>query len=140
MKRDAFLYLEPKKGQEKDFAQCKTCMMWTGPRGKTCTIHGSHVHISAGHSCGLYVAGPNHADMIGKEMTAVSAEESGLVKEQVRCENCKNLDGTTCLAFKKLDLDDEVKPKACCNGWEKAEIDSLAALRKKANEEVEDDE
>lgn len=43
--RAAFLYLDP-KGNKSQFAQCGTCMMFTGD---TCTIHGKPILGEKGH-------------------------------------------------------------------------------------------
>ncbi len=121
--RSAFIYMDPKGKDKKNFAQCKTCMMWTGPKGQTCTIHGK-LKIKASASCALYVNGPNHDDMIGKEMKAVEPETSGLIDASVRCENCKWFDNGVCVLFQKLNedtawnLDEKVHAQGCCNAWE----------------------
>jgi len=126
IKREAFLYMDPKGGDEKNHAQCGTCMMWTGPKGNTCTIHGSQ-KVTGDMSCGLYVNGPPHTDMIGKEMDAVPAKESGLYKGDVRCENCEHaeLNESECHLYEMLNnempkyfqLDTKIHPKGCCNSF-----------------------
>src|SRR5262249_12619601 len=83
--RDAFLYLDPKPPKS-SFAQCGTCIMWTGEKRRTCEIHGPDIRIEYGHSCGLYVHG--QPDTSGKVEKLVTPEDSGLVLRQVRCENC----------------------------------------------------
>ena len=125
IQRDAFLYMDPKGKDQANHAQCKTCMMWTGPKGNTCTIHGKR-KVTGDMSCGIYVNGPNHTDMIGKEMDAVDPKESGLVKDDTRCENCAHFDGkNVCELYYHLnnisanlfDLDEKVKKKGCCNAF-----------------------
>lgn len=141
IKRDAFLYLDP-KGKKDQFAQCSSCIMWTGPKGNTCTIHGK-TKVTGDMSCGLYVHGPIHDDMIGQEMAAVTPKESGLLKESVRCENCAHFEAgeNECELFeelnemdpKKWDLDPQVDPKGCCNAWSKADkkVKSIGDLKKR---------
>lgn len=116
--RDAFLYLKPQK-PENLFAQCGSCMMFTE---STCTIHGKDVKITKDMSCGLYVHGKPMPQEKGHEMKLVTPEESGLVKRQVRCENCLSFDGKNkCTLYeilnktKQFKLDENVEPKACCN-------------------------
>lgn len=130
--RSAFLYMNP-RGQKKDsFAQCGNCMMFTGDflkkgvREGTCTIIGPKTPIDGKlGSCGLFVPGPNHTDMVGKEMKATTAKEAGYVEHPVRCENCKYFDEdlSICDLFDRLtkemptvfELDVQVDPYGCCN-------------------------
>ena len=119
VKRDAFLYLEPKG---KDFAQCVTCRMWTGPDGNTCSIMGK-TKVTGDMSCGLYVNGKPSSNLKGKEQSNVTPEQAGLVKRKVRCENCRSFDNGVCMLFKTLndsntelfDLDEKVNVQGCCN-------------------------
>lgn len=121
IRRDAFLYLDP-KAPKNQFAQCGTCMMMTG---LTCTIHGPSVAITKGHSCGYYVHGMPMPEEQGHEMKLVTPKESGLIKAQVRCENCQSFekDQNTCTLFMRLnetggfDLDSSVNQQGCCNAW-----------------------
>lgn len=121
IKRDAFLYLDP-KAPKNTFAQCASCMMFTG---ETCTIHGGDVPITGDMSCGFYVHGKPMPDELGHEMKSVTPKESGLVKEKVRCENCQSFEAreSECELFDELnenelfDLDKKVKPKGCCNAF-----------------------
>ena len=136
IKRDAFLYLDP-RGNKNKFAQCETCMMWTG-KHKTCTILGKEKEVLGTDSCGLYVHGKPHEDMAGMEMEAVTPKEAGFYSGQVRCENCKHFDVDHCHVFEELnememfDLDEWVDAKGCCNAFEKmAAISSTDDLRKK---------
>lgn len=122
IKRDAFLYQDPKGNNKQQFAQCSTCIMFTG---NTCTIHGREIKITGDMSCGLYVNGRTDTEGKGHEMESVTVEESGLVKRQVRCENCKffNLNKRHCELFEHLteafpdifDLDKNVNKYGCCN-------------------------
>jgi hypothetical protein len=126
IKRDAFLYLDP-KGKGEDFAQCRSCMMWTGTAGAhplRCHIHGKGRKITGDHTCGYYVHGkpmPN-----GPIMRSVTPKESGLLKKEVRCENCKhfNSSASECGYFVKLNktgghaLNVIVNYEGCCNAWE----------------------
>ncbi len=128
--RNAFLYVEPKNSKQNDdtFAQCESCVMWTGAKRNTCTIHGPKITTKATASCGWYV--PGAPDLTGKEIPLVTPEESGLVTRQVRCENCvsfrrPNEEATrgTCELFatlnkqdpKNYELDDDVHKHGCCN-------------------------
>lgn len=126
--RDAFLYMEPKqKKNAKEFAQCSTCVMWTGPKARTCTIHGKNVMVRAGDSCSLYVEGDPMPEEAGNEMALVKPSESALLRNtKVRCENCKYGDGKrkVCTLFEKMnkshnffDLREKIDPKGCCNAW-----------------------
>ena len=123
IKRDSFIYLDPKgpKEQKDLFAQCATCVFWTGEK-KTCTLHGKDVEVTGDMSCDFYIhgePGPN------PEHKRVTPEESGLVKRPVRCENCKFYDeaGSVCRLFRGLnqafpetyDLDEIVDKHGCCN-------------------------
>ena len=121
IKRDAFLYMDP-KGDKSKFAQCGTCMMFTG---STCTIIGPDVKITAEMSCNLYVHGKPMPEEKGHEMKLVTPEEAGLVDRKVRCENCEYGDASRlkCVLFEKLnkelsesfDLDPNIKAQGCCN-------------------------
>lgn len=121
--RDAFLYLEP-HGDIKEFAQCGTCFMFM-PGKKRCSIFGPNDVVVADASCGLYVHGEPYDDQPIRD--AVTPEEAGYVKEQVRCENCTWYDSGTCGLFVLLnaadkdafDLGEKVKATACCNAWQK---------------------
>lgn len=118
--RDTFTYLEP-KGDKSKFAQCSTCRFWTT---KTCLILGK-TEISGDMSCNFYTHGKPSADNIGKEQDNFTPKEAGLVKRQVRCENCISFDEKTskCMFFQKLNeslsdlfnLEEKVNPQGCCN-------------------------
>ena len=124
--RDAFLYLEPKNKEQNsdDFAQCKSCFLFTG---KTCQIHGPDRPVSPEATCGFYAFGDNVEP--GTEKKLVTPEQSGLVKRNVRCENCvsfkrvKEETRGTCILFDELnrrdpqnyDLDTDVHKHGCCN-------------------------
>lgn len=129
VKRDAFIYLDPKSPEDK-FAQCETCMMWTGPEHKICTILGKEVTVNAEDSCGLYVHGDPMPEEAEHAVKLVTPEEAGfLANTQVRCENCGSFDAgrSTCIAFEEInkalpeqfDLTSKVKAKGCCNAWHK---------------------
>jgi len=122
--RSAFIYMNPREKYYDNFAQCKTCMMFTG---KTCTIHGPDVSVSKGDSCALYVPGDPMPKEKGHEMKSVTPEESGLYSGQVRCENCKyyKKGKQECGLYQtlnekvseKFNLQERVHPKACCNAF-----------------------
>jgi hypothetical protein len=118
--RDAFLYLDPQGPNTAEFAQCETCVMFTGDR---CIIHGPDVEVDCDDSCGLYIHGPKKLGDAPIKM--VTPEESGLVDREVRCENCVYFDKTysTCQLFEMLnrrfpktfDLATRVNKLGCCN-------------------------
>lgn len=121
VKRDAFIYLEAQEPKQQ-FAQCSTCVMWTGKEGNTCSILGK-TKVTGDMSCGLYVHGKPSPSFIGKEEDIYTAEEVGLVNRKVRCENCRSFDKGVCMLFKTLnesnsdifDLEEKVDGYACCN-------------------------
>jgi hypothetical protein len=120
--RTAFIYLEP-KSNAKDFAQCKTCFMFM-PGKQRCSIFGKDDKVIAAASCSLYVQGQPNDDQ--EILSSVTPEAAGYVEAQVRCENCRWLDGTDCRLYATLqqnlpdvfDLEITVDPKACCNAWQ----------------------
>ena len=127
--RSTYLYFDPSGEKQEDFAQCGTCMMFTGDfikkgeKDGLCTIIGPEVPIQAIGSCGLYVPGPNHVG--AKTMKAYTPEEAGYVERPVRCENCIDFAEkmSVCHLFHRLnenepenyDLDVHVKARGCCN-------------------------
>lgn len=115
IKRDAFLYMEP-KGNGKDFAQCSTCVEFD-PKTKCCVVMNK---IVAGlDSCGIYLEGKYDGR---KPKEYATPAELGYVQREVRCENCK-YGGDECWLYKMLnqrqpedfDLETKIHPKACCN-------------------------
>ncbi len=120
IKRDAFLYLSPKEPRD-EFAQCSTCRMYL-PGKERCGILGPSVHVPAEASCGLYI----HGEPTDEQECEVIVKpvEAGLVRRQVRCENCISFDDGKCKLYAMLnelkpdmfDLDENVEAKACCNG------------------------
>lgn len=117
------IYIEPKNDKNaNEFAQCKTCSMFTGKR---CTIHGTETPIKPTMSCRFYVEGDPMLKMAGKEHAHVTPTESGLVDHPVRCENCVafNTDDSMCKLFELMNKmaprvfnhNPNVTPKACCN-------------------------
>ena len=145
IKRDAFLYMEPKKTM-KNFAQCGTCMMFTG---KTCTILGKDIKITAAMSCGLYVPGKPMPEEQGHEMKSLTPKEAGLVNTKVRCENCHHGDKKRgiCLMFEKLneeqsemfELEEMIDPQGCCNAFitkQKKQVKSIDDLKNIYNEKM----
>jgi hypothetical protein len=143
--RAAFIYLEPKPRDDNGtFAQCWSCRMFvpevTGLDGGRCIIHGSKVDIDADDSCGFYVDWPtedgepnpqvvhDHAEELAKNIPgSVTPEESGLIDDRVQCHRCAFAEAgaTVCGLYRSLsrarprivDLDDRIKPHACCNAW-----------------------
>jgi len=122
LSRDAFLYLNPEPGID-DFAQCSSCQDWVEGDNR-CVIHGPKVRTPGTASCGFYIFGDVQPAGT-KTYAMVSAEESGLVDREVRCENCQWGGPTTykCRFFLGLnerlpemfDLDEHIEPKGCCN-------------------------
>ncbi len=125
--RDAFLYLEPDSEAylPERYAECETCIMWTGADRLRCSIHGKMLEVKGEYSCGLYVNGKPHVEMAGKEDELVTPEESGFTKKPVRCENCVSFDRqrSRCNLYTMLNksmpsqfnLKENVKTNGCCN-------------------------
>ena len=111
--RDAFLYFE---GGD-DFAQCSSCASRNADTGVCSTLG---VKVEPGSSCGVYVPGKYDGSQPAKRMTS---QEAGLVKRQVRCENCRYGGADDCALYQHLnkelpgdfDLDTKIKPHGCCN-------------------------
>lgn len=120
--RDAFLYLPP-QGDPTKFAQCGSCGMFI-PNKQRCWLFGDDDLVVANASCGLYIKGKPSNDQ--QPQHKVTPEQAGYNLGQVRCENCKWLEGTTCGLYKILneqlpevfDLDTKVDPYGCCNAWQ----------------------
>jgi hypothetical protein len=120
IKRDAFLYLDPRPPKE-DFAQCSTCRMFLPEQG-LCSLHGKDVEIKPTMSCGFYTpGGPADESELEHVSKAVTPEESGLVDREVRCENCISFDKGKCKLFEMLNqnpnwnCDPNVDKHGCCN-------------------------
>lgn len=124
IRRDAFLYLDP-KGDHSKFAQCESCLRWTGAESNTCGILGPDIEVTGDMSCGMYIHGKPDPSTAGQEDTLFTPEQVGLVKRAVRCENCiyYEEDEGECELFCQLnhaysdvfDLDDHVDAHGCCN-------------------------
>lgn len=122
--RETFGYLEPADGQE-DFAQCSSCILWTGADSERCLILGNKLVVEGTDSCHFYIPGDPEPDRSGDERELLSQEEAGFVKGKVRCENCAEYDSkpSKCTLYAKLnkampsdfDLDVKVKSQGCCN-------------------------
>jgi hypothetical protein len=122
--RASFLYMDP-KSPATQFAQCATCVQFIDDK-KRCVLHGRRDVIDGDDSCGLYSRGDPST---GKDpLGLVTADESGLVSRQVRCENCMFFDPGTeprkhCDLYTQLnrmmpnlfDLDRYVNERGCCN-------------------------
>lgn len=117
--RDTFLYMKP-QGDEDIFAQCGSCRMYI-PGSERCAILGPNVHVPEIASCGLYIHGEPDDDQ--DSIALHKPKEVGLVRREVRCENCASFDDGTCRLFETLnetqpelfDLDTQVEAKGCCN-------------------------
>ncbi len=132
IERDAFIYLEPKSRDDREwFAQCKSCRMFV-PQMSRCIIHGSKVKVGEGDSCGFWVDWPtpdgspnpqvvsDHAAELRKDIPgSVTPKESGFVDDRVQCHRCDFFEEGTCYLYRSLGLDDQVKHNACCNAWTK---------------------
>jgi len=122
--RTAFGYLEP-PGDIPKFAQCGNCLLWIKNK-KQCYWFTAEKEVVAEASCILYVYGkPMEGNF--KPVDAVTPEEVGFVNGKVRCENCDAFDPeeSKCGIFYRINeelptvfnLDEKVKPKACCNAF-----------------------
>lgn len=120
--RSAFLYMDH-AGEKEDFAQCRSCRLWAGEDRQRCLIHSPTLRVGGDATCGLYVHGTPITN--GNIVTAVSQEESGFEKREVRCENCVFFDAVAsrCNLFDTLNcalptlfsLDAKVDKHGCCN-------------------------
>lgn len=133
IKRDAFLYFDP-KGDGENFAQCGTCNMFMS-KEKRCMILEKDLEVTEKDSCGVYVYGKP------MEHHTMTAKEAGFVRDVgVRCINCEYYDpgDSDCELFEKINeecpddfrLDTKVDPQGCCNAFI-ASKPSLKNLRKK---------
>lgn len=146
LKRDVFIYLEPKpRDGGADFAQCESCRLFVPEvralKGARCVIHGSKQEVYGTSTCGLYVDWPTPGGRPDKDVVAghaaelaagvpgsVTPEESGLVHERVQCQRCRfaERDATVCGLYKRLsaampqtfNLDISIRPRGCCNAWD----------------------
>jgi len=127
--RDVFGYLEPHPDIP-DFAQCSSCQSWLKPI-KRCYWLAKDKEVLAGDSCIFYAQG-KPLEKRGVEPTGTfDPKDVGFVSGQVRCENCISLagDDKTCKLFARLNgfknvdfwLDEDVKPRGCCNAFESKE-------------------
>lgn len=118
--RDAFLYVD---SGNPHFAQCGTCWLFDRKNGM-CNILGTEV--GSEDSCGYY--GPGPFDPGVETMRRFTPKEVGLVRRQVRCENCWFYDSrdSHCDLYRhlnevmptKFNLDENVRPRGCCNAQE----------------------
>jgi broad specificity phosphatase PhoE len=121
--REAFLYAEPKPGSEHPelFAQCATCWKHDGER--RCHILPAELDVGPKASCNYYEQG-EPGKKFAVSLPVLTAEEAGLVRRPVRCENCAHVDkeGGYCELYKHLnellpdvfDLKQEISPHGCC--------------------------
>lgn len=143
--RDTFLYMEPPEGYYKpqEFAQCETCRKYIR-ESVQCIELGPNPRITDDKSCCLYSPWPlgkPNPEVVRNHLTElrqaekrgahdfVTPEEAGLVQRQVRCENCYYFDedDSDCELYEMLnkafpqcfDLEERVKPLACCNAQTK---------------------
>jgi len=128
--RDAFLYMDPQGDPEK-FAQCESCRFFMPGAEKCAPMNGQHV--LAGWSCGNYGYGtPTDSQSITKSWTA---EEAGLVKYHVRCQNCRFRSGRDWCSFfddrnkeapQVFDCDPNINFYGCCNAMKPPLIEHKA--------------
>lgn len=120
--RDAFLYMEPPQdapqAAKDQFAQCGTCWKFR-PKRETCSeVLGK---IVAGGSCGTYAYGASRDEQ--PQRALLTQAMAGYVVRQVRCENCRYLNGLRCGWYAWLNerfpgevcFEEAVNPKGCCN-------------------------
>lgn len=123
--RSAFLYMEPNP-DIKDFAQCGSCMHFI-PDSKRCFWLGDKDEVDADDSCGFYAQGKPDG---GKPSGQYTPEVLGFYEGKVRCQNCDGFDDRDnknihCDVYVQLtrmlphlwDLDEKIKPRACCNAF-----------------------
>lgn len=123
-KREAIGYLDPAKDKN-EFAQCSTCIQYTGTEHKHCLSHGKDVNILPTMSCNYYCPGKPNPELEPYITKSITPEQSGLVDRKVRCENCAlyNPQGSHCELMETLnekapeffDMNKHVDPKGCCN-------------------------
>jgi hypothetical protein len=131
LSKEVFLYLEPKT-VTREFAQCSTCTMYIAEQ-KQCMIHAKDKEITPDMTCGYYIEGKP------EEHHNMKAEETGLYKGQVRCENCNSFEPPNhCHLFEHLDMDPQVKPDGCCNAF--TEVTGIDAMKKKEQQLPDDPE
>jgi hypothetical protein len=154
--RGIFIYLAPRNfDRDADFAQCESCRMFVhesalkAKEGSRCIIHGARAIIDEDDSCGFWVPWPegepvprviaDHAAELDKGVAAsITPEQSGLVGDRVQCHRCAQFEPkrSRCGLYAALneaapqvfDLDEQVKPHACCNAWTD-EVASAGDLR-----------
>jgi hypothetical protein len=133
--RSAFGYLEP-VGDAPKFAQCKTCVLWLKDIDR-CYWLQPNDEVLEGDTCIEYVQGPpirsEDAPRV-RPTGALTKQEVGFVRGDVRCENCNAFDrgDKACDLFRQLNkafpkiwaLDARVKPRACCNAFD-GEVERL---------------
>lgn len=131
--RSAFGYAEP-VGDATQFAQCKTCRVWL-KNADRCYWLQPNDEAKAGDSCIYYVQGEPITDESVEPIGALTKSEAGLVRGDVRCENCTSFDkaDTHCELYRKMNrtfptlfkLDARVEPKACCSAFDSPDVKNL---------------
>lgn len=120
--RSAFLYLPP-TGDKTNFAQCGSCGMFI-PDQNRCWLFGPNDRVVANASCGMYIQGEPSNEQ--EPQSKVTPKDAGYNLGQVRCENCKWLNGSKCALFEMLNrqlpeifqLEETVDEYGCCNAWQ----------------------
>ena len=125
--RSVFLYSEPTDktyGKPEDYAQCKSCFIFTGEERKRCYVLGKKLEVEGVDTCAQYINGEPHTEFAGKEYEALTPKEAGFEKRLVQCHRCYwYTDFGLCGFFAKLnlkypeifDLKTSVNNHGCCN-------------------------
>lgn len=125
--RDSFGYLEPHKDL-KDFAQCSSCQQWIKPNLR-CRYFTADKEVIGIDACIMYVPGDPILNKNCRPLNIFKPEDVGFARGKTRCENCDEFKPkiSGCNLFYMLtkehpeifDLDKDVKPKACCNAFQR---------------------
>jgi hypothetical protein len=125
--RSVFLYMEPSPDTP-EFAQCGTCSNFI-PDAERCFWFSEQDEVDSDDSCGLYVQGDPHGGRVPTGL--MEPKVAGFYEGKVRCQNCNAVDNRDpsrihCDLYVQLnrmmpriwDLEEKVKPRACCNAFE----------------------
>ena len=127
--RSAFGYMEPHPDTP-EFGQCRTCRLWLR-KVKKCYWLRPQDHVDAADSCIMYGQGAPNDDPNAKPTGTFAPDVVGFYDGSVRCENCNARDFRDptkphCDFFVQLnrmlpklfDLEERIKPRACCNAFD----------------------
>lgn len=125
--RSCFGYMEPSPNIP-DFAQCGACQLFIKNKIGCYWLPDTH-SVDADDSCIMYVQGDPITDQPVNPTGSLTPAEVGFTNGKVRCENCNAFDKAkgACALFRELTelwprvfkLDSSVKPRACCNAFER---------------------